>query len=67
MKESLSGEERRAMDYIRARQILRAEDAMQIGLFSTEAVDGLVPDMRHGQLTLMKAVSSSALGGASGD
>ena len=67
LKESLSGEEQRAVDFVRARQVLRTEDTMQIGHFSTDVINGLVPDLRRGHLTLMKAVSPSALRGGSGD
>ena len=56
MKETLSGEEQRVMDYIRARQVLRTEDTMHIDNFSTDVINGLAPDLRRGKLTLVKAV-----------
>ncbi|CAF9915736.1 MAG: hypothetical protein HETSPECPRED_002570 [Heterodermia speciosa] len=56
MKENLSVEEQRVMNYIRARQALRTEDSMHIDNFSTDVINGLAPNMRRGQLTLIKAV-----------
>ena len=41
--ERLDEDERAILRTIRARQILRAEDTMNINNFSQEAVDGLVP------------------------
>ena len=55
-RESLDPEEERALDYIRARQIMRTEDSLHIGNFSTDAIDGLTPHLERGNLTLLKAM-----------
>lgn len=45
---------------IRARQILRTEDFMNIDNFSQDAVDGFVPRLIRGNLGLAKVVSRNA-------
>ena len=61
LRESLDPEEKRALDYIRARQIMRTEDSMHIGNFSTDVIDGLMPHLERGYLTLLKAVPKAEM------
>ncbi|KAL8954678.1 MAG: hypothetical protein Q9193_007142, partial [Seirophora villosa] len=55
VKQNLSEEEVRVMNYIRARQALRTEDSMNIERFSMDVIDGLAPNVERGNLTLKKA------------
>ena len=45
---------------IRARQILRTEDMMNIESFSQDAIDGFAPRLIRGQLGLAKVLSRTA-------
>lgn len=56
MEESLAAENTQVMDHIRARELLRMEDSKHIGNFSTDVINGLVPNIQRGELTLFKAV-----------
>jgi hypothetical protein len=58
--ERLNEDERAMLRTIRARQILRAEDTMNINNFSQEAVDGLVPRLIRGNLGLAKVLDRTA-------
>lgn len=51
--EGLSPDELRILKTIRARQMLRTEDAMNIDNFATDAIDGYAPMIKRGALTLM--------------
>ncbi|KAI4259133.1 MAG: hypothetical protein L6R42_004743 [Xanthoria sp. 1 TBL-2021] len=55
VKQNLSEEEVRVMNYIRARQLMRTEDTMHIEHFSTDVIDGLAPLVERGRLTLKEA------------
>ena len=61
LRGSLDPEDKRALDYIRARQIMRTEDSMHIGNFSTDVIDGLTPHLERGNLTLLKAVPKAEM------
>ena len=61
LRESLDPEEKRALDYIRARQMMRTEDSLHIGNFSTDAIDGLTPHLERGSLTLLKAMPKAEM------
>ncbi len=58
--EKLTEDERVMLRTIRARQMLRTDDMMNIDNFSQDAVDGFVPRIIRGQLGLAKASSGSA-------
>lgn len=55
MKGSMSPEEKRAVDFIRARQVMRADDANNINTFTTDVIDGWTPNLERGKLTLLRA------------
>ncbi|KAL8926519.1 MAG: hypothetical protein Q9208_002846 [Pyrenodesmia sp. 3 TL-2023] len=55
VRQNLSEEEMRVMNYIRARQSMRTEDTMHIKNFSTDVIDGFAPNVERGSLTLKKA------------
>ena len=44
------------MNYIRARQLMRTEDTFHMENFSTDVIDGLVPHVEKGSLTLNRVV-----------
>ncbi|KAL3476354.1 FAD/NAD(P)-binding domain-containing protein [Aspergillus californicus] len=56
--ESLSEDELRILDTIRARQLLRTGDGLNIDNFSRDAIDGMVPRLKQGSLTLVKLEES---------
>ncbi|KAL8734599.1 MAG: hypothetical protein Q9181_003151 [Wetmoreana brouardii] len=58
--EGLSPDELRILKTIRARQMLRTEDAMNIDNFATDAIDGFAPIIKRGALTLMHVGSRAA-------
>ena len=62
MKSNLSEEEKRVLNHVRARQLLRTEDSMHIDNFSTDLIDGLAPYVHHGQLTLRAAEPMAVAG-----
>lgn len=49
----LSAEEQRTVKHIRARQMMRTEDTMNLETFGTEAIDGFLPNLKHGSLGLI--------------
>lgn len=48
----LSPEQLRAVKHIRARQMMRTEDTMNMNSFGTDAIGGLVPNLARGNLGL---------------
>ncbi len=58
--EGLSPEELRMLKTIRARQMLRTEDSMNLNNFGTDAIDGWAPLISRGTLSLVKVAASSA-------
>ncbi|KAL8703500.1 MAG: hypothetical protein Q9201_003310 [Fulgogasparrea decipioides] len=58
--EGLSPDELRILKTIRARQMLRTEDAMNIDNFATDAIDGFAPIVKRGALTLAYVGSRAA-------
>ena len=57
--EGLSPEELKILKSIRARQMLRTEDSMNIDSFGTDAINGWTPRMVKGSLGLVKVAASS--------
>jgi hypothetical protein len=53
-KEQLSEDELKVLKSIRARQMLRTEDTINIDNFSADAIDGMVPVLKRGELGLVK-------------
>lgn len=56
LKESLSADERRTLNTIQARQIIRSEDTMNIDNFTVDVIDGMVPNLKRGSLGLLRYV-----------
>ncbi|KAI2627784.1 hypothetical protein GGR54DRAFT_636906 [Hypoxylon sp. NC1633] len=57
----LSPEQMRIMHAIRARQMLRSEDTMNIENFGTDVIDGLSPNLVTGSLGLVKPTRKTTL------
>jgi hypothetical protein len=57
LESSMSTEEIRIMNSIRARQMLRSEDTINIDTFSTDTIGGLTANLERGKLGLVKPVS----------
>ncbi|KAJ5719766.1 hypothetical protein N7493_007344 [Penicillium malachiteum] len=57
--DKLTEEELSILRTIRARQMMRSEDAMNIDTFATDAIQGLVPRLVTGQLGLNKVTADS--------
>lgn len=51
----LSPQQRTVVDHIRARQMMRTEDTMNISSFGTDAINGFVPNLKKGDLGLVPA------------
>lgn len=49
----LSPQQRTVVDHIRARQMMRTEDTMNINSFGTDAISGFVPNLKQGDLGLI--------------
>lgn len=58
LQNSLSGDELRILHSIRARQMLRTEDTLNLDNFGKDAIDGMVPRLKQGSLTLVKVDES---------
>ena len=57
--EGLSPEELRILKTIRARQMLRTEDSMNLDNFGTDAIDGFAPLIARGNLGLVQVSATS--------
>ena len=57
--EGLSPEELKILNTIRARQMLRREDTLSIDNFTNDAINGYVPQLVRGSLSLQKAAPKS--------
>jgi hypothetical protein len=51
--EKFTEDELKILNHIRARQMLRMEDSVNIDNFGRDAIDGLVPSLKKGDLTLL--------------
>jgi flavine halogenase len=58
LQKTLSPEELRIMDTIRARRMIRAEDSMNIDNFSVDVINGMAPNLERGNLGLVKATAA---------
>ncbi len=52
LEASLSADELRILNTIRARQMIRSEDTINIDNFNTDTIDGMVPNLKRGALGL---------------
>lgn len=57
--EGLSPEELKILNTLRAREMLRSEDVLNVDNFSTDAIDGLRPLVKRGMLTLVESSATS--------
>ena len=55
LRKALSPDELQILDTMRARKMVRQEDIVNIENFNNDAIDGLVPNMKTGELGLVKA------------
>jgi hypothetical protein len=51
--EKFTEDELKILNHIRARQMLRMEDSVNIDNFGRDSIDGLVPNLKQGALTLL--------------
>ena len=57
---ALSADELRILATIRAREMMRIEDSMNIDSFSADAIDGMAPNLKRGSLGLVKGTGAHA-------
>ena len=55
LQKALSPDELQILNTMRARQMVRQEDIVNIENFSSDAIDGMVPNLKTGSLTLVRA------------
>ncbi|KAL9006385.1 MAG: hypothetical protein Q9188_000859 [Gyalolechia gomerana] len=55
LRESLDPEEKKVLDFIRARRIIKTEETLDIDHFTTNVIDGMAPHLERGNLTLVNA------------
>lgn len=60
LEANLSPNEMRILTTIRARQMVRSEDTLNLENFSVDSFDGLAPNMIRGDLGLVKATAIPA-------
>ena len=53
LTEQLTEDELKILNHIRAKQMLRFEDIINIDHFGSDAIDGLTPNLKRGNLTLV--------------
>lgn len=53
-KVDLSPQEQKVVNHIRARQMMRTEDTINLNSFGTDSINGLVPNLQKGALGLIK-------------
>jgi hypothetical protein len=59
--EKLTEEELKILKTIRARQMIRTEDTLNIDHFAEDAIDGYAPRLKRGELGLAKVEQQSAI------
>ena len=52
----MSLEENRVLTFLQSRKLMLGEDCVHIDSFTTDVIDGLVPQLERGKLTLVQAV-----------
>ncbi|KAI4175821.1 MAG: hypothetical protein LQ343_001434 [Gyalolechia ehrenbergii] len=55
LRESLDPEEKKVLDFIRARRFIKTEETLDIDHFTTNVIDGMAPHLERGNLTLVNA------------
>lgn len=60
LEAALTPDELRILNAIRARQMIRSEDTMNIENFSFDTIDGLAPNMKRGSLGLVPDTAAPA-------
>ncbi|KAI0839910.1 FAD/NAD(P)-binding domain-containing protein, partial [Hypoxylon sp. FL0890] len=55
IQKSLTPEESQILDVLRGRRMIRGEDSINLVNFTLDSIDGLVPNLKHGKLGLVKA------------
>ncbi|KAI1211406.1 FAD/NAD(P)-binding domain-containing protein [Annulohypoxylon truncatum] len=55
VKEALTPEESQILDILRGRRMVRGEDSINLVNFTRDVIDGLIPNMERGKLSLVKA------------
>jgi len=60
LEANLSPDEMGILTTVRARQMVRSEDTMNIENFSVDSFDGLAPNMTRGDLGLVRATAIPA-------
>lgn len=55
LEASMSPDELRILNTVRARQVIRSEDTLNIENFTTDTINGMAPKLERGSLTLVKA------------
>lgn len=63
LESSLNPNEMRILNIIRARQMLRAEDIINMENFRVDTIDGMAPNLVKGDLGLVEATKIPAEGG----
>ncbi|QKX53210.1 uncharacterized protein TRUGW13939_00286 [Talaromyces rugulosus] len=53
----LSPEEQKVVGHIRARQMMRTEDTINISSFGTDSINGMVPSLQRGSFGLVKSAA----------
>jgi hypothetical protein len=61
LETALTPDEMRILRTIRARQMMRSEDMMNMDSFTVDVIDGLAPNMKTGELGLVKADKAADL------
>ncbi|KAJ5381789.1 uncharacterized protein N7496_004217 [Penicillium cataractarum] len=60
LESSMSPQELHIMNTVRAREMLRSEDTINIDTFSCDTIGGLTVNLQQGQLTLVKSTGQKA-------
>ncbi|KAL8941209.1 MAG: hypothetical protein Q9216_002386 [Gyalolechia sp. 2 TL-2023] len=55
LRKTLDPEEKKVLDFIRARRIIKTEETLDIDHFTTNVIDGMAPHLERGNLTLVNA------------
>jgi flavine halogenase len=58
LEEALTADELRILNAIRARQMIRSEDTMNIDNFSFDTIEGLAPNLKRGDLGLVPSTTA---------
>lgn len=59
--EKLTDDELQILNHIRAKQMLRVDDSININHFGSDAINGLAPNLRRGDLGLVAKATENTL------